>query len=293
MTNDDSPAASPSAQLGILKLLGLVEAFDPTRRFKLVRHQEQGLDLQDFPKDWLEAYQAFQEKPVFDGLDFIVSFIGAGRTQARLVGVYEVLGRKPGHAGRLPEGCPHKEWLDSHYFYQMQRLSAFEALEGRVVIEWGKGTRRWHQRPTNKEVVQILPQGQPVAMFDDYLGFTLRYDQLKDLYRRPEVNREWRARLSAVAGVYLILATTTGAQYVGSAHGVEGFWGRWAAYAKDGHGGNKLLSDLVEKDRDYPEKFSYSILQILPPTFARSEVLKWEGLYKQKLGSRSVGLNVN
>lgn len=294
MTNDDSPAASPGGQLGILDLLGL-QGFDLTRRFKLVRHQEGGQDLQYFlRRGWLEAYQAFQERPVFDKVDFIVSFIGAGRTQARLVGVYQVLGRNSGHAGRLPEGCPHREWLDCDYFYEMQRLSGFEGLEHRVVIEWGKGTRRWHQWPKNKEVVEILPKGELLRPFDDYLGFTLTHSELKYLYSEPEANREWRARLSAVAGVYLVLATTTGQQYVGSADGVEGFWGRWASYAKDGHGGNELLRDLVEKHPDgYPGAFSYSILQILPPTCARSEVLKWEGLYKQKLGSRAVGLNVN
>jgi len=44
---------------------------------------------------------------------------------------------------------------------------------------------------------------------------------------------------------------------------------------------------LIAKDPAYPEAFSYSILQILPLTFARTEVLKWEGRYKQKLGSRA------
>ncbi|MDP2674053.1 MAG: GIY-YIG nuclease family protein [Dehalococcoidia bacterium] len=280
-------------QIGILDLLRL-QGFDLTKRFKLVRHQEGGHDLRDFlRRGWLEAYQAFQTKPVFNKVDFVVSFIGVGRTKSRLVGVYEVLGCKPGHAGQLPDGCPHREWLDCDYFYEMRRLPGFEELEHRVVIEWGKGTRRWDQWPKNKEVVEILPKGQLLRPFDDYLGFTLTHSELKFLCSEPETNREWRARLSAVAGVYLVLATTTGAQYVGSAHGVEGFWGRWASYAKDGHGGNKLLKDLIAKDPAYPEAFSYSILQILPPTFARSEVLKREGLYKQKLGSRAVGLNVN
>jgi len=284
---------SPGPYIGILDLLQL-QGFDLTRRFKLVRHQEGGNDLHDFlRRGWLEAYQGFQHRPVFNRVDFIVSFIGVGRTQARLVGVYEVVGCKPGHAGRLPEGCPHKEWLELDYFYEMRRVPGFEELEHRVVIEWGKGTRRWDQWPQNKEVVEILSKGQLLRPFDDYLGFTLTHSELKYLCSQPEANREWRARLSAVAGIYLVLATTTGAQYVGSAHGVEGFWGRWASYAKDGHGGNKLLKDLIGNDRAYPDAFSYSILQILPLTSARSEVLNWERLYKQKLGSRAVGLNVN
>lgn len=100
-------------------------------------------------------------------------------------------------------------------------------------------------------------------------------------------------RLSAVAGVYLILATTTGSQYVGSAYGLEGIWGRWSAYAESGHGGNLLLQELLANDASYPMAFSYSILQILPRTHARSEVLQWERLYKEKLGSRAKGLNAN
>jgi hypothetical protein len=116
---------------------------------------------------------------------------------------------------------------------------------------------------------------------------------LKYLYSEPEANLEWKAQLSAVAGVYLILATTTGAQYVGSAHGIEGFWGRWASYAENGHGGNHLLRVLMGSDPSYPEAFSYSILQILPKTATRADVLDWERLYKVKLGSRAIGLNAN
>jgi len=62
---------------------------------------------------------------------------------------------------------------------------------------------------------------------------------------------------------------------------------------KHGHGGNKLLRDLIKNDSSYPDRFTYSILQILPKTFARHELLKWEQLYKDKLGSRAIGLNAN
>ena len=96
-----------------------------------------------------------------------------------------------------------------------------------------------------------------------------------------------------MAGVYLILATTTGEMYVGSAHGVEGIWGRWASYAGDGHGGNALLKNLLARNTAYPEAFLYSVLQILPKTFAQKEVLEWERRYKEKLGSRANGLNLN
>jgi hypothetical protein len=282
-----------SQPIGILDLLQL-QGFDLNQKFKLVRHQTNELDLQDYlRRGWFDAYQAFQGRPVFDDVDFIVSFIGAERTRARLVGVYKVLSAHPGSAGNLPEGCRQERWLGLPRYYEMEQVPGFEELEHRVVIEWGPATRSWAQWPKNKEVVELLPKGQLLKPFDDYMSFTLTHGELKYLFSRPEGNKEWRARLSAVAGVYLILATTTGAQYVGSAAGMKGFWGRWESYAQNGHGGNKLLQELVNKEPAYPAAFSYSILQILPPTTVHSEVLKWEQLHKEKLGSKAVGLNDN
>jgi hypothetical protein len=169
----------------------------------------------------------------------------------------------------------------------------FESLEHRVVIEWGRGALAWHQHTTNKPVVQILPTGQLLRVFTDYLDFTLTHSELRYLFQHEDANSEWRARLSAVAGIYLILATTTGRQYVGSAYGVDGIWGRWATYAANRHGGNTLLRALVESDHAYPNAFTYSILQILPKTVTLAETLQWERRYKAKLGSMATGLNAN
>ncbi|MCH7698274.1 MAG: GIY-YIG nuclease family protein [Chloroflexi bacterium] len=279
--------------IDILEVLRL-RGFDSERPFKLVRHQASDYDILDLQRrGWLEAYQAYQSKPVFDGLERIVAFVALAGTRARFEGVYQVRERRPGHEGNLPTGCPNENWSRSRYYYDLRREPGFEDLENRVVIEWGSATRAWHQRPRAKEVVQVLPRGAVLPTFDDYLGFTLTHTELRDLCSQPEANEDWRSRLRAVAGVYLILATTTGHQYVGSASGTEGIWGRWNAYATNGHGGNKLLRELVARDQAYPDAFSYSILQILPPTFARSAVVDAERKYKEKLGSRATGLNVN
>ncbi len=276
-----------------------LRGFDSSRRFKLVRHQDARYDVLDLQRHgWLETYQAFQAKPIFDKVDCFISFVGVGGTRARFVGIYEVIGRKPGHEGILPEGWPLEDWKESPYYYELRREPGFEDLENRIVIDWGRGAIAWHQWPkteesANKEVLEILPRGAILPPFDDYLSFTLTHAELNDVYSQPDANAEWRARLSAVAGIYLILATTTGQQYVGSATGGEGVWGRWNEYAKNGHGGNKLLKKLIIDDPAYPQAFSYSILQILPPTFARSAVLESERRYKKKLGTRATGLNEN
>ena len=106
-------------------------------------------------------------------------------------------------------------------------------------------------------------------------------------------NHEWRARLEAVGAVYLILATTTGQQYVGSATGTGGVWQRWLDYAATDHGGNQALQLLTETDPAYPNAFQYSLLYVFPNTMTRTEVLKLERRCMEKLGTKAHGLNLN
>ena len=56
---------------------------------------------------------------------------------------------------------------------------------------------------------------------------------------------------------------------------------------------NVQLRDLIASDHAYPGAFTYSILQILPRTAAKAEVLRWERHCKEKLGSMATGLNSN
>ena len=81
--------------------------------------------------------------------------------------------------------------------------------------------------------------------------------------------------------------------YVGSATGQGGFWSRWRDYARTGHGGDQILDQLIDSDSQYPGRFRFSILHVLPKTMARDEVLGREALYKAKLGSKATGLNRN
>src|SRR2546423_737530 len=51
--------------------------------------------------------------------------------------------------------------------------------------------------------------------------------------------------------------------------------------------------DLERSPEQYPEQLRFSILQILPKSVTRDEVIQREALFKQKLGSRAHGLNAN
>jgi hypothetical protein len=281
--------------LGVLDILGL-SGFGPTAKSRLVRHQHNIYPVDQLRRHgWLEIYQAYQGRPVFHHVDRIVSFYGMSGTRAGFYGVYEVRGHTAAKDGLVLDGCPwSEEWhRESRFFYFLERDTRFEDLRDRLVIDWGSGTRSWVQKVTNKTLLEVLESGRRLPPFEDYLEFSLSYAQLQDLFANEEAHREWRAHLSAVAGIYLILAEASGDLYVGSAYGEEGIWGRWREYARSGHGGNALLRDLIARDPTCPSQFRFSLLQILPKTMASKEVCQREAMYKTKLGSRATGLNLN
>ena len=99
--------------------------------------------------------------------------------------------------------------------------------------------------------------------------------------------------LRAVAGIYLIVDRGTGKQYIGSAYGEGGILQRWAEYAQSGHGGNKLVREIALADASAVNHFAFSLLRTLPRTLTAAEVVAYEVLHEQKLGSRAIGLNSN
>lgn len=271
----------------LLKLRGL----DTSKRIKLVRHLDQRYDLYELMTNGqLERYQACQGHPVLE-CDYMVSFIGLPRSTARLYGVYKIMSRSRVSDVTLEAGFPIAE-PPENYFYHLERDTRFDDLEERVVIDWGGSARSWHQWLSEKEVIEVLPSGY-ARPFPGYLDFVLSHYELSRIVEHPTANREWKLALSNVAGVYLILQQSTGAQYVGSASGAAGIYGRWESYAKNGHGGNKLLKRICAKTQYAYRDFSYSVLRTLPKSLSQKEVLKYESFYKERLGSRAFGLNEN
>ena len=88
-------------------------------------------------------------------------------------------------------------------------------------------------------------------------------------------------------GVYLLTCPKTKEQYVGSATGDAGFWGRWQEYVQTGHGGNVAL-----KSRD-PSDYQVSILEVAGTSASTDDVKTMEGRWQCKLQSREMGLNRN
>jgi hypothetical protein len=281
--------------IGVLDLLALA-GFKPGTDDVIVRHQHDRYPVQQLlTQELLPIYQAYQSRSKFHRAKYVLSFYGVGGTRACLFGVF----RNMGYHGTMdvPELTNHpweKEWRSQcKFFYDLERVGGFEHLEHRVIIDWGKAAVVWCQKISNKPVLELTAPGRRLPPFRDYLEFHLSYDQLQELFRNEEAHREWCARLSAIAGVYLVLAETRGKLYVGSATGAEGIWGRWREYAKTGHGGNILLRELTETDKEYPKAFRFSVLQILPRSMTREDVIEHEARFKAKLGCLAHGLNSN
>lgn len=269
-----------------------------TQSVKLVRHQNAGGLIPKLKAhNQLEIYQKFQVKPVFQGCEFIVGFIGEIGSASRLLGVYSVDGCDGPRAHEAVPGYLDQSMFADprgHYRYELTKKRGFEDLEDRLVIDWGKSTRSWHQwlKGSTKEIIEISPRGY-LKPFPGYEDFILTHNELKKLFANSSANREWRDLLKATAGIYMILDTESGKQYVGSASGENGIWARWRSYSENGHGGNIELIALQKSNPEAASHFEFSILRTLPRSMTRKAVITYEGLYKDKLGSRAFGLNLN
>jgi hypothetical protein len=169
----------PLDLINVLQLFG----FDQNLRTKLVRHQDQRFPIEEFRRDGrLELYQRYQSRPVFHSADQLVIFYGMSGNRACFHGVYRVHGHRPANEGLVEGSFPPVGWTrEDHYFYDLERDDTFDELRDRLIIDWGRGALAWVQHLRPKEVLEILPPGRRLPPFDDYLEFSLTYDQLKDL----------------------------------------------------------------------------------------------------------------
>jgi hypothetical protein len=263
----------------------------------MVRHKSSDHPIEKLiDNDLFEQYQCVNRKDRFE-CDFVISFVGKESTKAMFLGIYKVNGKIKADKANLTEEYKNEFLLDdfklkNFYYYLLEKQTGYEDLEGRVIIDWGEGTRAWVQKECDKEVIEIKPKGF-VDDFPGYLDFVLSFKKLEQIINNPDANNVWKNKLSSVYGIYLILDRKTGKQYIGSAYGENGIWGRWEAYIKTGSGKNDLLIDLIKDNEKYKYNFQFTILQTLPSNLKSDEVINYEILYKEKLGSRAFGLNKN
>ncbi len=229
-----------------------------------------------------ELYQSTQSLENRATLEarYWASFLGTPAEETLFVGVYRV-----GNRCLLKEDTPkpHMEGADkagSCDLYDLTMEQALVDLIGRLFVEWGQGERSWIQRADrqDKPIIELRTDfTEP-----DFPGFLNFLKRLSELDTLP---KSWVTALQSCRGIYLLTCPRTREQYVGSAAGGDGFWGRWQDYMQTGHGGNVGL-----KSRE-PSDYQVSILEVAGTASTREDVLGMEKGWKLKLQSREMGLN--
>ena len=182
--------------------------------------------------------------------------------------------------------------------YEGKELESYQPYFGRVVVKHHKTYQKQVRYANNVinelEVVQILPTMFDGVDFPGYDKIRLSYEQLSTIINRQ--TKDWVTALKNQKAVYLITDKKSGKQYVGSAYNDNDMLlQRWANYVSNGHGGNKLLKDIVNKlSIDYvKQNFQYSILENYNARVDNNIILERESWWKETLGSRAFGLNSN
>ncbi|MGR3467345.1 MAG: hypothetical protein ACU0CI_05650, partial [Shimia sp.] len=228
----------------------LVEAIglDP-RTCRMLRHDDRATAA--YERDGLAGFGSFcsfqkggRRSPYFKAASAVQCLPGPtlpdGRLTARVLGATHIRDRWVWDAERfpalyLPLDGYREEPNPLVEAYDLEWVPALQEHENTILIDWGLGARSWSQwvHSQNKRILEW----RRTSLEPPFPGFAAFSARIGELATLP---RTWRAALGASGGVYL-LVTDTGAQYVGSASGEDGFWGRWQAYAANGHGGNVLL----------------------------------------------------
>ncbi len=255
---------------------------------RLVRNQDSRLGRGRMYEAWRNNRQAFedylgvQSKDRFPVDGLLAEFVVTEAQKTVFVGLYRVDG-----VGLCPSGSMDallKHDISGKFRYDLTLLEELAGYRDRVVIDWGAGTRSWVQRAVNqpKPVIEIAEQFEP--RFPGFREFARPVDDI------PTLPNGWQQVLRSVKGVYLLVDLDSGQQYVGSAKGSDSLFGRWMEYATDGHGGNLGLRKATSEGR---RRYQVSVLEVVEEATPDVTIEQIESFWKNKLLSRSFGLNAN
>ena len=190
-----------------------------------------------------------------------------------------------------------KERLDDKYI--LEEVPDFEKWEGRLICKFhryqGLRGRAFYLETLldSFEVLQILPEKYEGERFCGYENINHPFAVLRAIIQKEK--QDWKASLTAVKGVYLIIDTENGKTYIGSAYGDAGIWSRLECYVNTGHGWNdELVKTIEEKGIDYAlRNFKFSVLEVFAFNTADEVILNRESHWKSVMLTRIFGYNKN
>lgn len=228
---------------------------------------------------------------------YLASFIRHKPGQALFIGFYAVRSyrsmaveaclSRPCHRELMSlglEGMKATAGRESVLEFDLPLLDWHKEWRGRLIVQWPGLERSWYRWGDRNEfaVAAIAEDDLLAPAMPAWEELIIAWNELGVL------PTSWRTALSHWRGVYLVIDRSNGSQYVGSAYGAENILQRWKEYARTGHGGNKLLRGCD------PANLRFAILQRVSPDLPDAEVIRIEGNWKDRLGTRAPhGLNEN
>lgn len=268
----------------MIKLIDLIHLAGLTlEKFKI--HCATGTNptpLEAFYDGEFKTWQEYQNNRNFE-CAHILSLIHLGGFDWLFAGIYKVNGVQP-------KSDDNKSWFE----YSTSETPGLDHLVGKAIITFSKQFRQSYLKgeryAASLIIKEIKPERQSIGDFPGYNKVCLSYRNLKTIVRQQP--QSWKTALSNVAGVYVIADKKNGKQYVGSAYGDLGVWQRWCNYARNGHGGNKELKALLEREGDeYTANFLFTIVEVIDLNVSADYVIAREGHWKDALLTRQHGYN--
>ena len=90
----------------------------------------------------LEVYQSIQGPATFREGDTVISFLGEEGTTGVYQGCYRVGNYRPFDRATLPDELITDPGMEQCVIYDMTSLDILPELKDRLVIDWGKGTKK-------------------------------------------------------------------------------------------------------------------------------------------------------
>jgi hypothetical protein len=175
-------------------------------------------------------------------------------------------------------------------FPGMKKLDFMTEYEDRLFVDWTNPSANYGRYLDDEKyfVHAILTSRDNCigSLPAEYFRIHLKFDELQKMFNYEIDNHDWIEYLKSRSGVYLILDTLSGDQYIGSAYGELGFYGRWSDYAqkKDGNIG------LLGKEYAF---FEFSIIHEVLNSASEYAIRSAESELKISLGTKVFGLNHN
>ncbi len=259
----------------------------------LMRHKTGQYPLQKFlGTRALTLYQAMQVRRHEPG-GLIIGFYGHQPDQGVLLGMWEITDVMAGQTafdkGLLEGSLEYFEGGSSGFYHELQELDQLDDLRMKLEIDWTGRSIVWRRVLKSSDVYPIRIRSEPTVPFTTLSDTSLVMAELR--LAMKEVT--WQQGLGSVAGVYLISDEESGKHYVGSAYGASGIWQRWRSYASTGHGGNVELIALLRDHPNRQNELRFTLLEALPMSMPKRDVVARENFWKVALGSRRFGLNRN